>query len=274
MSRTRVLIGLPKSRSGSTFLQEVLSGHHAVWIGRETRLYCQLNWCSHFQNVMSRKDRYPDRGKHVPAALEGAYKAMAKRYPDLSRRRSSPKLSAECIVELENRLFPGDKIRILGDKGYISLPPTKLMINSLLEAVALPLPIKVIYIYRDPRNVFTSIRRFAAGREIWQPLWVHDPYRHSIEWVEAWKHWEAIKAKGNVPCLEIKYETLIREPEKQLGRIAKFLPVQNHQPFVDTFKKKLKGSVGDWKKQQPHIEDQMHPSIFPLMAKLGYRKGK
>jgi len=272
--RTRVLIGLPKSRSGSTFMRDVLTGHPAVWIGHETRLYCQLAWTDHFQNVWQRRERYPDRGKRVAGALDGAFKAMAQRYPNLSRRRSSPKLSAECIIELEKRLFPNDKIRVLGDKGYISLPPTKLMLNSLLEAVALPMPMKVIYIYRDPRNVFTSIRRFAAGREIWQPLWVHDPFRHSIEWVEAWENWEKIKKQGKVPWLEIKYETLINEPDKQLARVAKFLGLNNAQPFVGTFKKKLKGSVGNWQKQQPNIESQMHPSIFALMEKLGYKRGK
>jgi LPS sulfotransferase NodH len=103
---------------------------------------------------------------------------------------------------------------------------------------------------------------------------VHDPFRHSIEWVEAWQHWEAIKKKGKVPCLEIRYETLISNPGQQLARVAKFLGLNNPKPFVATFKRKVKGSVGNWRKQQPHIEAQMHPSIFPLMERLGYRRGR
>jgi len=274
----RVIIALPKSRSGSTFLRDILTAHPDVWIGNELRLYTSLSWCGHFQQAWTcvKQNRYPVTLAQGYEAVKSAYEAIEKNRPNLTRRVRKKELSCECIRALEKRLFPKDK-KVIGDKGYVPIAPVPFaMRHSLLDALSLGLEMKVLWIYRDPRDTFTSIARFRAkdkvgGKEehqVWHSLWAHDPYRHSLEWVRAWENWDRVKV--DIPHLEIKYESLIAHPVKNLSGIATFLGI-GLTPMVKYFDNNVKkGSLGYWKKYQPNIESRMHKSIFPLMKRLGY----
>lgn len=279
MGKQRIIIALPKSRSGSTFLREVLSAHPRVWIGNELRLYTNLAWCSYFQQAWQavKENRYPIRGPEAYERIKQAYEKVEKRHPNLTRRARKKDVSKECIIELEKALFP-KLCNVVGDKGYVPIAPVPYAMEySLMDALSLDLPMKVIWIYRDPRDTFTSIARFRAknkigGKErhlIWHPLWSHDPYRHSLEWIAAWKNWDRIKKQ--IPYIEVKYEAFMERPGETLERVVQFLGLGSFEPMWKYFQKNVKrGSLGYWKKYQPNIEERIHKSIFPLMKRLGY----
>lgn len=263
VDRTRVIIVMAMSRVGSTFLRRILTDHKDVYITNETRLYTPRPWTSYFHAAMVRIDRYPMDKDEALAALEGAYFGAEKDFRDVTRRHRSPEASAMCVRAVEDALLPD--YRIVGDKGYTP----GILESDFFRKFADLLSLKIIFIYRDPRDTFTSIGRNKADYP-WNPLWAEDPRRHSIQWVANMRSWFFVRDR--FPHLEVKYEQLMAEPRIVLRQVAAFLDLKSAGPLVGSFKQRIekREHIGYWQELYPEMEAELHPDIFPIMSELGY----
>lgn len=265
MDRTRVIIVMAMSRVGSTFLRRILADHKDVYITNETRLYTPRPWTSYFHAAMVRVDRYPLPKEEALAALDAAYWSVEYKFPDVTRRHRSPDASAMCVRAVEDALLPG--YQVVGDKGYTP----GVLKGKFFEEFARQLSLKIIFIYRDPRDTFTSIGRNKTDYP-YNVLWAEDPRRHSIQWIGNMRSWFAIR--GKFPYLEVKYERLMSEPRPVLREVQGFLELKSAGPLVGSFKNHVakRDHLGYWRDLYPDMERELHPDIFPIMEELGYAR--
>lgn len=268
MDRTRVMVCMAMSRVGSSFLRKVLTGHRDVFITNESRLYTPRPWTSYFHSAMVRIDRYPVEKEIGLKALDLAYWSVEgmDEFKDVTRRHRTPEAGAICVRAIEDGLFPG--LPVVGDKGYTP----GVLKSPFFKKFAGLLGLKVIMIYRDPRDTLTSIGRNKADYP-YNVLWAEDPRRLSIEWIGNMRSW--FEVKDEYDHLEMKYEELMREPRSVLNQVSKFLDLKSAGPFVGEFKRLVNkhDHIGYWKDLYPNMEAEMHPDIFPIMKTLEYKPG-
>lgn len=267
MDRTRVIICMAMSRVGSTFLRRILTDHDDVYVTNETRLYTPRPWTSYFHAAMVKVDEYPLPKEDALVALEEAYWEVEvdEELRNVTRRHRSPEASAACVRAVEAALLPG--YQVVGDKGYTP----GVLKSSFFKKFANLLSLKVIFMYRDPRDTFTSIGRNKANYP-YNVLWAEDPRRHSIQWIGNMRSWFQVKEDGVMPYLEVRYEQLMEEPRIVLRRVAEFLGLKSAGPLVGSFKKRVEklDHIGYWQELYPQMEAELHPDIFPIMEEYGY----
>lgn len=267
MNRTHVIICMAFSRVGSTFLRRLLTDHPDAYITNETRLYLARPWTSYFHAAMVAADKYPLPKDEVMAALEDAYWSVEEQpqFANVTRRHRSAEASATCLQAVEDALLPN--YRIVGDKGYT---PGALK-NKLFGEMAKLMDLRVIFLYRDPRDTFASIGRHRTDYP-YNVMWAEDPRRHSIEWIGNMRSWKQVKREAAFPILEVKYEELMATPRPVLRSIARFLGLRSAGPMVGSFKKRVakRDHIGYWKRLYPGMEDELHPDIWPIMEEYGY----
>jgi hypothetical protein len=263
--RTRVLICMVMSRVGSTFLRRILADHPDIYITNETRLYYPRPWVQYFHAAMVKIDSYPiEKGKGL-AALEQAYWSVEGQFRDVERRHRSIEASVTCIRAIEDALLGG--YQVIGDKGYNAGLLTQPLVGGIAEALNL----RAIFLYRDPRDTFTSLGRNKKSYP-YNILWAEDPRRHSITWVRNFRAWEKAKESKPMPLLEVKYERLMEDYKGVIREIAQFVGV-HAGPMIKSFRKHVakRDHLGYWKELYPDMESELHPDIFPIMERLGYR---
>ena len=143
-----------------------------------------------------------------------------------SSRRNDLHLSSEALVSMKRRTYPGIVGTLLknwakehgktvwGDKspGY----HTKLDILHRLFPDA-----RFIHIIRDGRGVWSSLKNLG---------WEKNVVRVAREWVTGIRKARRFaQAHGRENYLELRYEDLVQDPEKELRRIMKFLG----QPYTE-----------------------------------------
>lgn len=265
--RTRVLIAMVMSRVGSTFLRRILADHPDIYITNETRLYYPRPWVQYFHAAMVKMDRYPIPKEEGLAALERAYWDVEGRFRDVERRHRSVEASVACIRAIEDALLPG--YRVVGDKGYNA----GLLTQPLVGGIAKSLNLRAIFLYRDPRDTFTSLGRNKKDYPF-NVLWAEDPHRHSIAWVRNFRAWEKAKEAAPMPLLEVKYERLMGSHKEVLREVANFVGV-HAGPMIKSFRRHVakRDHIGYWRELYPGMEKELHPDIFPVMDELGYNRG-
>lgn len=267
MDRTHVVICMAFSRVGSTFLRRILTDHPDVHITNETRLYLPRPWTSFFHTAMKEVDKYSLPKKEALAALEEAYWSVEglPQFADVTRRHRSAEGSALCICAVEDALLP--RFQVVGDKGYMP----GVLKGGLFKKMAQFMDLRVIFLFRDPRDTFASVGRHSEGYP-YNWLWAEDPRRHSIEWIGNMRSWEQVKQEAAFPCLEVKYEQLMAEPRIVLRQVARFLGLRSAGPLVGAFKERVakRDHIGYWKRLYPGMEDELHPDIWPIMERYGY----
>ena len=83
---------------------------------------------------------------------------------------------------------------------------------------------RVIHMIRDPRDVAVScfMGNFNNAAHPWtvRPEWIAHAWRESMRMMEHWK------ASLDVPILDVHYEKLVADPEREFPRIVEFLGLE------------------------------------------------
>jgi len=283
-------------RSGTTLLTRILDLHPAI---------AAIKWESHF---MVDKDGLPgiiDHGKQaLPAFMEQMkgpwwnrkiHNLNSKPYraglaDDISESVFLKALETfeKAILNSENR---DDRLEISRNfintiiTGFLAgkkkvrwaekTPQNSIMVDSLLELFP---EAKFINVIRDGRDVVVSM----VGRQIWP---IPDNTRitkvrkkrrvtvknASIYWREYLSF--ALNLVSTYPehCLNVRFESLLQEPQKELARIAAFLG-EEPSPDWNTCQLHLE-NTGLWKKCfSPDIKKTFKKHAGKLLIETGYEK--
>jgi hypothetical protein len=128
---------------------------------------------------------------------------------------------------------------------------------------------KYIYLLRDGRDVSRSVMQMGWAGNLWTA---------ADKWLEAEVDWEAMHPSLNPDqWLELTYEDLILDSERELRRICDFLDVQFTQQMFDYAKSSSYGLpdanlVCQWKRKIPdHELQQVETRIADQLVKRGYQ---
>ncbi len=143
-----------------------------------------------------------------------------------------------------------------------------LMIHRHLERALDLLPeAKVIHLLRDPRDVARS----------WVGMgWQGNAYRAVEGWMATEEGWIASAGKRTGPTEELRYETLVAEPEAELARICAFLDLEYEEgllsyPDSTTYDKPDARLAEQWRrKMSPRELSLVEARLGPLLAETGY----
>jgi len=115
---------------------------------------------------------------------------------------------------------------------------------------------KIIIVYRDPRDAFASFRT-----KDWAPTEISDAINYFKSVYSRW-FIEKEKISKNVIC-EIKLESLINEPKKQLDKLSEFLCIDIGMELINSSKFSPKyAHIGRWKNEFIEIEKNKINSEF------------
>ena len=140
---------------------------------------------------------------------------------------------------------------------------------------------KFIHIIRDPRDVSVSLKKVP-----WGPNNIYDI---ADFWQDRVKNSLALKSEFPADYMELRYEELVREPEKELRQITEFLGEPYNNEMLHFYEKKNSYSLPEWhsmlkKKPDPkrirnwknHLKNDevevLEYIVGDLMDGLGYEK--
>jgi hypothetical protein len=121
---------------------------------------------------------------------------------------------------------------------------------------------KYIYLYRDGRDVASSITRMG---------WAGNVYVAADWWLQAEKEWQEVRpALDGEDWIEVRYEDLVADSRAQLERICTFLGIEYSEKMFDYVKTSTYAApdvslIAQWKKGMRKVDVQR------LEAKIGHR---
>ena len=122
---------------------------------------------------------------------------------------------------------------------------------------------KLIHIYRDPRDVVASYktRDWGSKSAFENTIWIKDVLFR----------WKGIRSKLKLNSyIEIKFESLIQSPEKELKRLCEFLRIKYDQSFLNI--NFSRHNIGRWKQDLDEDEKAMiHKCLNDMIVELGYK---
>jgi hypothetical protein len=215
-----------KSRSGSTYLANILSGHPSISIAPESQLISRI-W------------RWSNKGTKKVATRQQLIEVLELLYSEskfstwrLSRERlfedllsflplTAGDLARQIILGQCLQIYPNCTVWGLKNGGWDieNLP----MLRSLFPQA------KFIHLVRDGRAVFASSKR-ATFSETGLPFET-DPIRSALRWetfVSVSDRW-----KDKEFFLEIQYENLIEKPVDVLSKIITFLELVAEKTVIE-----------------------------------------
>lgn len=259
-------------RSGTTVLGDILRHYPDIYVTYETGMYSTPFFnmpngkkINGFLNVLTKVFHSHNSGlRHDILNMKLSIEEKVNVY-------SSP---VEIIKSIENEVFQG-RFRIIGDKF-----PTVPEIESVRALIKEPEPLKIIWIYRDGRDVVSSCYRHGGQgkmpqpgdtRPMWSCVTVEEGARR---WASVLQSWEGIKEEFGecVPILEVKYEELLRFPNMVCGEIGEFLGI-NPEPLYKNYQEKFHhdfSHTGQWQEIIPNWKKEFTPEALNFMDKLGY----
>jgi len=178
------------------------------------------------------------------------------------------------INVIEEELFQ-NKYRIIGDKYPNVLPEDRIqyLMNFQLD-------FKVIWIYRDGRDVVSSCYRHGGqGREPkigdTRPIWsCIDPKEGSLKWARVMWYWDHIynKYKDIIPMLQIKFEDMFKYPNMVAEDIGNFLNIDPGIILnnIKTYASSSESNSGYYDRIIPYWDKQFTPESMSMLEKLGY----
>jgi len=139
---------------------------------------------------------------------------------------------------------------------------------------------RFVHVIRDGRDVACSLRR-----QSWMKLGERDALATLVRCGEYWLDRVTIRrsVKGDPRYIELRYEELVREPEKALRPVLKFLGLDWSERIVSsdaeagidpTAGPAFTSSIGRWRKELSAVEiDVLQPVIGEMLTELGYDTG-
>jgi LPS sulfotransferase NodH len=195
------VVGAP--RSGTTMLRLMLDAHPEIAIPAETHFYDAVlavdetvaGWIDATVGAMVSNHCWGDFGLDADAFRSAVLAARPRGRGDVLR------MFYRLYAERSGKRWWGDK-----------WPGNSRLMNRIAEVLP---EARFVHIVRDGRDVAASLR----GRW-WAP---GETYEDCIRfWAERVRAARA-QAAGGIPYLEVRYETLVREPEHVLRNVCAFI---------------------------------------------------
>lgn len=252
-----------QSRSGTTVVAQLLRDTEC-WVQHEIRLYCSpLRYSSpsvYFDELQAKCLNRAEQG-HMP--IHWAPHGFVERCNEHVRNECS---RTEWILAAEQELFGSTSI--YGDKtGY----DEEITFEKILNVM--PKPRKVIYIYRDGRDVVSSGLRHAYKgicRETWA---IKDSTKLSDHWTNAMEQWYEVehtisKQDRCVICME----DLVHRPESVAYGLSELTGVPEEK-FLTRILENVSeedSNIGYYKYWIPDWEDQFTGRAIDMLRQLKY----
>jgi hypothetical protein len=267
------------ARSGTTLLVRMLDAHPEVAMGP------RFGWLA-----TAYKD---DVGVTADGSLTPAFIEEFERRPRFFRPGEIP-LDREALLELGRLSYAEFVSEILdryGDtrgKPHVGTKTFPLVFD--FETVHRLWPrTKVIHIVRDGRDTALSLLEWRRADKMWRfATWEHDPVGTAALWWE----WhvrlvqDAARIAGPERFYEIRYESLVSQPQRELGALCEFLGLPyddamlryyegrtRDDPSLDAKHAWLPPIVGlrDWRSQMPPEDVERFEAVAGgLLEELGY----
>jgi len=186
-------------KSGTSLLRAMLGQHSAISAGLETAWF-QLDWESGLGRGEEPLADYVSRTAGFYGEDPKVAQAMAVASPD-------PEAFIDTLL--------GASARRAGKARWAEKTPGNVRIaDRILRRWP---DARLLHIIRDPRDTFASLRQIGK--------WDTVP-DFSSRWCDTFGAWTAFKEAGivtNVNGLELRYESLVREPTATMGTVLEFL---------------------------------------------------
>lgn len=195
-------------RSGTTLLQAMLSSHPRIVIPEETHFFNKFDPVLRFADPLpaDRIDAYARACMSVPHLRDSGIAERVLR----ERLADGPNDARSLFLWLLGRLAAEASGRRVGEK-------TPIHERHVARIRALFPSAKFIHIHRDPRDTVASLKRmpWAAGQSTRRIA------RRCAQTYETMAAWRA--RLGEDAVHEVRYESLVADPEGELRRVCAFL---------------------------------------------------
>lgn len=268
------IVGAP--RSGNTLLRRVLLASGQIYIPPETYVVGQI--LSRWKDW--RKLRWREKTRLIAAAFEHhamfadfeieSFHPFVLEADALPETEQSPTAAMDCLYKFmaEQHGFTADR---WGDKTPWNTMYLKDIVRTYPDAYFL-------YVYRDGRDVIAS--QVKAG--------MRDIDDAAYRWIQANEACRKYLDRAQRPHLTVRYEDLVRSPEKEFRRIFGWADLRFDTDFLVNIPKKLGDvgrhehhatvlkpisdvSIGAWQKSMKAEDFRALPANFEkLMDRLGY----
>lgn len=258
-------------RSGTSILAAILTREPEMFVSYELQLY---------DNVFRMNKDNTDALKDFAERLKGNHAKRMEKYgipmdydaiiSSLNNKVHNNINKKDLMLLFEQELF-GDRFEVIGDK--VPQPPNPHRINAMLRE---GIDFKLIYIYRDGRDVVASKYRHKVATNI-DPYWATTDIRQASDvWVNKMMQWDLFydDYKDKIPILVIRFEDIIDDRDKIVKQLSDFIEVDE-----DTINKNIEDKFSDktshrgyYQKWIPNWEEHFVPPAKMYLKKLGYIK--
>lgn len=148
---------------------------------------------------------------------------------------------------------------LMGGKSYWveDTPANALYADVLLEMLPNS---KLLYIYRDPRDVTASYTR-----QQWAPKQPKQAAVWLADILERWRDVRGILASNRF--IEIRFEDLIDNPRGELGRVCEFLGISFESEMIDL--DLSRHNIGRWRRDLGNQDAEIVQSILQEFLEIG-----
>jgi Sulfotransferase family len=240
------IVGAP--RSGTTLLRLMLDAHPALAIPAETHFYRAIlaldaareDLLGAVIEAITSSHTWGDYGLDAEAFARAA-RAAAPRTPGDVLRTFYRTYAARFGKERWGDKFPGNVLLMRGIAGMLP------------EA-------RFVHIIRDGRDVAASLR------EMWfRP---GDTFERCIAWWAELVRAARDEASAGLPYLELRYESLVRDPEAELRRVCAFVELP-YDPAMLAYHRGARerlAEMGDWNFFGRHVPREVLVGIHARTA--------
>jgi len=139
--------------------------------------------------------------------------------------------AVELVYQAYAKKIGKSNCRVIGDKNNFYTG----MVGSLYRLFT---ESKVLWITRDPRDVFCSYKEL-KNRELnskYAPNLEQDPEKFALEWCDVMEHRKEARTLFGSGFCAIRYEDLVSNPEKSLTRVSRFLGLEYDPQMLEFHK--------------------------------------
>lgn len=240
------IVGMP--RSGTTLVETILSRHEDVFAAGELPM---------IGSISAQMRRFAKENLGFTGNDSGFLPLM----PD-----DHIKSAANSCLEMVMKRANGKKFKRFTDK----MPYNAFQLGLIAKMFP---GARIIHVHRHPLDTCIScfFQRFRVGHQYSYRLdWLAKYYRHYVAYMD---HWRKVLP---LPMLEVRYEDLVQDPEKQSRKLMDFIGLdwtddclnpQDADRTVMTASRWqvrqpiYKSSINRWKRYEPYLE--------PLIENLG-----